>query len=34
VAWLKADRDARMWNQAMTDYRIMADIRCAQSRSE
>jgi hypothetical protein len=34
VAWLKADRDARMWEQAMTDYRIMADIRCAQDRSQ
>ena len=34
VAWLKADREARMWNSAMTDYRVMADIRCAQSRSE
>ena len=34
VAWLKSDREARMWNSAMTDYRILADIRCAQSRSE
>jgi hypothetical protein len=34
MAWLKADRDARMWDQAMTDYRIMADIRCAQDRSQ
>ena len=34
AAWLKADREARMWNSAMTDYRILADIRCAQSRSE
>ena len=33
-AWLKADREARMWNTAMTDYRVMADIRCAQSRSQ
>lgn len=34
VAWLNSDREARMWNSAMTDYRILADIRCAQSRSE
>ncbi len=34
VAWLKAEREAQMWNSALTDYRIMADIRCAQSRSE
>ena len=34
MAWLKADREARMWNSALTDYRVMADIRCAQSRSE
>jgi len=34
LAWLKADRDARMWESAMTDSRIMADIRCAQDRSQ
>lgn len=34
MAWLKADREARMWSSAMTDYRVMADVRCAQSRSE
>jgi len=34
AAWLKADREARMWNSAMTDYRVMADIRCAQSRQK
>nr|WP_315261252.1 hypothetical protein [uncultured Limnohabitans sp.] len=34
VAWLKAQREDRMWDSALTDYRIMADIRCAQSRSE
>jgi hypothetical protein len=34
LAWLKADRDARMWENAMTDYRVMADIRCAQDRSQ
>ena len=34
VAWLKAEREACMWDSALTDYRVMADIRCAQSRSE
>ena len=34
VAWLKADREARMWNTALTDYRVMADIRCAQDHSQ
>lgn len=34
VAWLKADREARMWSSALTDYRVMADIRCAQDRSQ
>ncbi len=34
VAWIKAEREARMWESAMTDYRVMADIRCAQNRSE
>jgi hypothetical protein len=34
VAWLKAERAARMWDNALTDYRVMADIRCAQSRGE
>ena len=34
MTWLKADREARMWSSAMTDYRVMADVRCAQSRSE
>ena len=33
-AWLKADREARMWNTALTDYRVMADVRCAQDRSQ
>ncbi|WP_310609171.1 hypothetical protein [Limnohabitans sp.] len=33
VAWFKADREARMWDSALTDHRVMADIRCAQSRS-
>ena len=34
VAWLKADREARMWADAMTDYRVMADIRAAQARRQ
>ncbi len=34
AAWLKADREARMWNSALTDYRVMADLRCAQSRQK
>jgi len=34
MAWLQADREARMWESALTDYRVMADIRCAQNRSE
>jgi uncharacterized membrane-anchored protein len=34
VAWLKADREARMWNSALTDYRVIADLRCAQDRSQ
>ena len=31
---LIADREARMWNSAITDYRVMADLRCAQDRSQ
>jgi uncharacterized membrane-anchored protein len=34
VAWLKADRAARMWDNALTDARVMADLRCAQIRGE
>ena len=34
VAWLKAEREARMWDSALTDHRIMADIRYVQNRSE
>jgi hypothetical protein len=34
VAWLKADREARMWESVMTDNRVMADIRSAQDRSQ
>jgi hypothetical protein len=34
AAWLKADREARMWDTVLTDDRVMADIRCARSRGE
>jgi hypothetical protein len=34
VAWIKAEREAREWAAAMTDYRVLADIRCAQDRSQ
>ena len=34
AAWLHADREARMWNSALTDYRVMADLRVAQDRSQ
>jgi hypothetical protein len=34
MAWLTADREARMWNSALTDYRVLADLRCAQDRSQ
>ena len=32
-AWLRADREARMWASALTDHRVMADLRWAQSRN-
>jgi hypothetical protein len=32
-AWLKADREARMWDTALTDARVMADIRVVHSRN-
>lgn len=32
-AWFKADREARMWDTALTDARVMADIRGAHSRN-
>ena len=34
MAWLKADRETRMWDSALTDYRVLADLRCAQDRSQ
>ena len=33
-AWIKSDRAARMWDNALTDDRVMADIRGAQSRGQ
>ena len=33
VAWFKADREARMWDNALTDHRVLADLRYAQDRS-
>jgi hypothetical protein len=29
-AWFKAEREARMWDSALTDYRVLADLRYAQ----
>lgn len=33
-AWKRAEQDARMWEVAHADPRVMADIRCARSRTE
>ena len=33
-AWKRAEQDARMWEVAHADPRVMADIRCARSRAE
>ncbi|PUE30406.1 hypothetical protein B9Z39_02535 [Limnohabitans sp. JirII-29] len=33
-AWKRADQDARMWELAQSDSRVMADLRCARSRAE
>jgi hypothetical protein len=33
TAWVKADREARMWDLAMNDHRIFNDVRSAQTRS-
>ncbi len=33
-AWKRAEQDARMWDVAHADPRVMADIRCARSRAE
>lgn len=32
--WKRADQDARMWEIAKADPRVMADIACARSRAE
>ncbi|WP_310625292.1 hypothetical protein [Limnohabitans sp.] len=34
LAWLKADHEARLWDSALTDYRVMEDIRHARARSQ
>jgi hypothetical protein len=33
-AWKLADQDARMWEVAQADPRVMGDIQCARSRAE
>jgi hypothetical protein len=33
-AWKRADQDARMWEVAQADPRVMADIACARGRAE
>lgn len=33
-AYKRAEQDARMWEAAHADPRVMADIRCARSRAE
>jgi hypothetical protein len=32
-AWYKAEREARMWDNVLTDARVLADIRAAHSRN-
>ena len=32
--WLKADRENRMWESAMTDYRVMAELLSARDRQQ
>jgi hypothetical protein len=32
--WIKADREDRMWESAMTDYRVMAELLSARDRQE
>ncbi len=32
--WLKADREDRMWENAMTDYRVMAELLSARDRQQ
>jgi len=32
--WAKADREDRMWENAMTDYRVMAELLSARDRQQ
>jgi hypothetical protein len=32
--WIKADREDRMWESAMTDYRVMPELLSARDRQE
>jgi hypothetical protein len=32
--WIKADREHRMWESAMTDYRVMAELLSARDRQQ
>ena len=32
--WVKADREERMWERAMTDYRVMAELLSARDRQQ
>jgi putative heme iron utilization protein len=33
-SWIKADREDRMWENAMTDYRVMAELLSARDRQQ
>jgi len=32
--WIKADREDRMWESTMTDYRVMAELLSARDRQQ
>ena len=32
--WVKTDREERMWESAMTDYRVMAELLSARDRQQ
>ena len=32
--WIKADREDRIWENAMTDYRVMAELLSARDRQQ
>ena len=32
--WVKADQEERMWESAMTDYRVMAELLSARDRQQ